>query len=467
MIAWRPRTRSDWTVCKACLEKQQTIDRLQEELRRVKAKLRYQERTAKEGPFGASTPSSKVPVQPNSLEDNQARKGGAKPGHRGHGRKPLLPAQAERIIPVPLPTSCPDCGTPLENRGRARRTVHDAQPLKPEKQLLRLDVKRCPKCRRTFRAKPPGVLPKSLFTNRLLAVVAVEHYLHGRTLGQLQRQLGVGYGALINALHGLARRLQPVIPHLIRQYRAAPVKHADETGWRSDGRGGYAWLFCTPKLSLFRFRNSRSAKVAHEVLGTKRLPGTLVVDRYNAYNKAPCAIQYCYAHLSRDIEDLQKDDPDDPEVTGFVESAVPPLAAAMSLRQLKLSKAQFRQQAAALRHKIETTMNASASHPGIQHIQDIFRKKHQRLYRWTLDPRIPAENNRAERELRPLVIARKVSFGSQSDAGAATREVLMSALLTLQKRTPDPLASLLAALDALVTHPNADVYRLLFGADTS
>jgi transposase len=449
------------------LQKQQTIDRLQEELKRVKDKLRYQERTAREGPFGSSTPSSKVPVKPNSLEENQARKGGAKPGHVGHGRRSLPPAQVQRTIPIHIPTNCPDCGTALENRGRVRRTVLDAQPLRPEKQLLLLDVKRCPRCRRTFRAKLPGVLPKNLFTNRLLAVVAVEHYLHGRTLGQLQRQLGVGYGAVINALHGLGRRLQPVIPHIIREYRAATVKHADETGWRSDGCGGYTWLFCTPKLSLFRFRGSRSAKVAHEVLGAKRLPGTLVVDRYNAYNKAPCAIQYCYAHLSRDIEDLQKDDPDDPEVTQFVETALPQLAAAMSLRQLKLSKSQFRRQAAALRQNIETTMSASASHPGIQHIQDLFREKRQRMYRWTLDPNIPAENNRAERELRPLVIARKVSFGSQSDAGAATRETLMSVLATLQKRTPDPLVALTAALDALVVNPKADIYRLLFGSDSS
>jgi len=69
------------------VQKQQQLDRLQEELRRVKAKLRYQERTAREGPFGSSTPSSKVPVKPNSLEENQARKGGAKPGHQGYGRR--------------------------------------------------------------------------------------------------------------------------------------------------------------------------------------------------------------------------------------------------------------------------------------------------------------------------------------------------------------------------------------------
>jgi len=467
VIHWRERPRSDWTICKECLRKQQKIDRLEEELRRVKGKLRYQERTAKEGAFGSSTPSSKVPLKANSLEENQARKGGAKPGHQGHGRKLFQPQQSERTIPVHLPTDCPDCGTPLESRGVKQRMVLDAQPLKSEKQLLLLDIKRCPKCRRTFRAKPSGVLPKSLFSNRLLSILAVEHFVYGRTLGQLHRQLGIGYGALINALHGLARRLQPVIPKLIREYRSAFVKHADETGWRTDGRGGYAWLFATATLSLFRFRASRSARVAHDVLGSKRLPGTLVVDRYHAYNKAPCPLQYCYAHLSRNIEDLLKDAPDAPQVSRFVETALPQLAAAMSLRQLNLSKRQFLQQAAALRRDIERTMNAPSSHPGVQHIQDLFREKSARMYRWALDPRIPAENNRAERELRPLVIARKVSFGSQSDAGAATRETLMSVLLTLQKRTGDPVAVLTAALDALARHPKEEIYRLLFAADTS
>ena len=135
MITFRPRTRSDWTVCKECLHKQQKIDRLEEELQRVKSKLRYQERTAKEGPFGSSTPSSKIPLKANSLEENQARKGGAKPGHKGHGRKPLPPAQVERTVPVPGPTTCPDCGVPLENRGVKRRVVLDAQPLKSVKQM--------------------------------------------------------------------------------------------------------------------------------------------------------------------------------------------------------------------------------------------------------------------------------------------------------------------------------------------
>jgi hypothetical protein len=43
----------------------------------------------------------------------------------------------------------------------------------------------------------------------------------------------------------------------------------------------------------------------------------------------------------------------------------------------------------------------------------------------------------AERELRPLVIARKVSFGSQSEASVATRETLMTVVHTLRKIVPD------------------------------
>lgn len=453
--------------CAPCLQKQQKIDRLEEELRLLKAKLRYQGRTAKEGPFGASTPSSLIPIKTNSLEENQSLKGGARDGHKGHGRQPLKKNEADQILHIHLPDNCPRCGTALRNKGARKRTVFDAKPLKTEKQLMLLDVKRCPKCKRIFHAKAPGILPKGLLSNQLLGIVAMQHYIYGTTLGLLEKQLGIGYGTMLAAMHGLARRFRPAVDKLIKEYRASFVKHADETGWRTDGRGGYAWLFCTPILSIFRFRTSRSAKVAREVLGSKRLPGTLVVDRYNAYNKAPCHMQYCYAHLFRDVEALEKEFPDNLEVSSFVQDLAPKLAAAMSLRTYPLSKRQFKQQAAIIANCIKEISRKPASHPGIQHIQDIFREKSNRMYRWAIDPRIPAENNRAERELRPLVIARKVSFGSQSDEGALTRETLMTILLTLSKRTKDPVQALKAVLDALVENPRADVYRLLFRPDSS
>ena len=274
--------------------------------------------------------------------------------------------------------------------------------------------------------------------------------------------MGIGYGSLVDALHQLARRLEPVIPELIRAYRRSPVRHADETGWRTDGGNGYAWLFCTPTLSLYRFRQTRSASVAKEVLGTRRLGGVLVVDRYAGYNRSPCALQYCYAHLLRDLQDLEKEFPDQAEVRCFVQTVAPLLAAAMGLRGLGLSPRQYRKQAKELRRKLKYAMNSPAQHLGVRSYQDLFRENAKRLYHWADDPTIPAENNLAERELRPLVVARKISFGSQSHNGAHTREVLMTVLHTLRKQTDNPAQAFRAALDQLAARPQAVPFNLLF-----
>ena len=73
----------------------------------------------------------------------------------------------------------------------------------------------------------------------------------------------------------------------------------------------------------------------------------------------------------------------------------------------------------------------------------------------------------AERELRPLVIARKISFGSQSDAGARTRETLMTVLHTLGKRTSDVMTAFKSVLDKLAEQPDCDPAKLLFSLNSS
>jgi hypothetical protein len=329
------------------LKKQQEIDRLREENARLKGRLRYQERTAKEGIFGSSTPSSKIPVKPNSPGEQTPRFGGAKPGHVGHGRHTVEPGNADRVERVLAPEHCPECGRPLETKGTKARTVIDVQPLRRQTVCYQLDQKYCPHCHKLVRASAPGVLPRALLGNRLLAPVAVQHYVHGVTLGQLESQLDVGYGTLIGALHQLARLL----------------------------------------------------------------------------------------------------------------------ARAIQLRGLELTAQQFRQQAAQTQQQILALAQAPAQHPGIQKIQNIFREQTKRLFRWASSPNIPADNNRAERELRPLVIARKVSFGSQSEAGARTRETLMTVLHTLRKRSPNMTAAFEQALNRLAEE-QTDPYTAL-GFDSS
>jgi hypothetical protein len=172
--------------------------------------------------------------------------------------------------------------------------------------------------------------------------------------------------------------------------------------------------------------------------------------------------------LLRSVEDLGKEFSDHQEVQDFVGTTARLLAQAIQLRTQPISDEAFYTQADQLKLDIQQVMHRQAQHAGIQKIQNIFRENAHRLYHWAEDRSIPADNNYSERELRKLVIARKISFGSQADAGAKTREILMTTLLTLQKRKPgNVMANLKACLDELARNPKHDPYQLLFAPNTS
>ncbi|AFM24613.1 IS66 family transposase [Desulfomonile tiedjei] len=446
--------------CPVCLEKQRCIDELKEKIQSLEAKLRYQERKAQEGYFGSSTPSSKIPIKRNS-EQKEKKPKGARQGHKGSGRK-SHECEFDYAVEVEAPDICPECGGILEKKGVEERSVLDTPSQKPERIVFRLPKRYCYRCERTFTPQTPGVLPKSLYGNQLIANAMTMYYFYGLPMGRICEQTGVSEGSLMEVYHRMGRLFERVPQKLIEEYRQAPVKHADETSWRTDGKNGYVWLFATPDLSIFQFGKSRSSQVAHAVLGKDRLPGVLVVDRYRGYKKAPCEIQYCYAHLLRDVQDLEKEFPEEAEVSTFVAVVAPLLALAQGLRSQPITDKQFYRRAAKLRTEIKAAMERPARHMGIRRIQGIFRENEERLYHWARDRTIPAENNLAERDLRPTVVARKVSYGSISDNGAKTRSILTTVLTTLKKRGNDPAEQMKKTLDQLATNLKLDPYELLF-----
>lgn len=447
---------SGGVICKGCFQKKLEIDRLRAEIAQLKKRLNCQERRAKDGFFGKDTPSSKIPIKANSPEESRAKRGGAKPGHKGHGRKAASVSTADRVVEVPLPDECPDCHLTLLPKDIAERTVVDAFNAQAQRCLFRLRRGECPGCLKTVKSSLP-VLPKSLYSNRLIAQAAAMHYVHGLPLGKVVSILGpnVSEGGLMAAFHRLSLMAKDSVSQLINDFRNSPVRHADESGWRIDGKSGYVWLFASQSTSIFRFADSRASRVVHDVLGGEQLSGVLVVDRYSGYNRVPCALQYCFAHLLRDVEKLVDESPDVPEVQCFVAEFAPLLADAMTLRSQPIDNSVYECKATDLKARIMASAIRDASHEGIRQIQRIFIEKKSRLFHWVTDRRIPAENNLAERELRPSVIARKVSFGSQSAKGAETRGNLMSLLHTVRKRVKDrpPEEWLKEQLDRLVACP--------------
>jgi len=454
--------------CPECLKKQQIIDRLIEENQSLKRKLKYQERKAKEGFFGSSTSSAKIPIKSNTDGGEECKPKGARAGHQGNGRKSFAVGEADEVNRVCADAAgvCPDCGGPLEDKGFEERMVIDSASVQARRILYRLGKRYCPRCRKVFQERAPGVLPRSLYGNQLIATAVVMHYLYGIPLGKVSEQMGIGAGTLLEIFRRLAGLLETVPTRLIEEYRQSLVRHADETPWRTEGQNGYVWLFATEKISIFQFRASRSGEIPRAIFGTACLPGMLIVDRYAAYNKVPCTLQYCYAHLSREVEDLGKEFPDSQEVQRFVATLVPLLSLAMGLRRQSLSDPQFYAKAKEVKSQILATIQSPAQHQGIRHIQDIFRDHPNRLYHWAENRDIPADNNLAERDLRPTVIARKVSFGSQSDAGARIRGTLMSVLYSLKKRGFDVAARLKSTLDELTKDATQNPYSPLFSRDS-
>lgn len=450
-------------VCKGCFDLRNENAILKEQVNRLTGLLKYSQTGAKKIAIGAHTPSSKI-QKPNSEEEERRKKGGLKKGHRGHGRKSCPSEKADEVITVEARSHCGKCRSELEPKDYRDRTVIESVPVVSRKVVYRLQRSVCPKCSRQYRAKAPA-LKKSLYGNSLISQAAIMHYEHGVPMGRVLSLLGenVTMAGLIGSFHRLGDIASLAKPALIEEYRKSPVRHADETGWRNDGRSGYGWLFCSERTSIFEFRNTRASSVPREIFGEKQLKGVLVVDRYSAYNKMPVNLQYCYAHLLREVGKIAQEFHDDNNVTGFCERFGLCLTQAMKLRSQLISDQEYYLQAKALKKEIKDLVAEQHKHLAIQNIQTLFHRKRHRLYHWVKHRNVPPENNRAERELRPTVIARKVSFGSQSEAGAKTRGNIMSLIYTARKRLKGKPTQiwLKEALDQMARTPSKNIYSLL------
>ena len=440
---WRTSVRDGFdrdgnVTCEGCFKQKLIIEKLREENQALKIKLKKLEKGELAGSIGVHTPSSQIPFKAKSKQSGPETRGGAKLGHTGNGRQSISEKVADEVTKVSRPKYCEECKEELRRHSQRRKSIIDVTEMKVRKIIYDVERGRCPKCKKLQESRLP-LFRGALYGNALLAQVAVLHYLQGVPIGRICDMLGpaVKPGSIFTAMHRIAKKWEPALEVLIEEYRKSPVKHADETGWRIDGQPGWSWLFCTPTVSLFECQDTRASRVPKRIFGSEKLPGVLVVDRFNAYNKLPCQLQYCYAHLLREVKKLDDQFSDDQEVTSFTNDFAHLLSEAMQLQGRSVDDQTYYKEAQKIAGQIKALVQHESKHQGIESIQRIFNKSEPRLFQWVFDRRVPAHNNRAERELRQTVIARKVSFGSQSEQGAKTRSILMSVLATAKKRLGD------------------------------
>ncbi len=424
-------------------------------------------RSGREEPYGLATPSSKRINKVNSTPENRGKRGGARPGHKGHGRKEFPTEEADKIVSLDvMPDGC-ECG---ENNWNPKQiishSVYRFIPARVEKCIYRKLEYVCTSCGRHASGHTPGVIRGALYGNAMIAHLLTEHYCHGQTAGSLVKRWNINRGSLFQLAHRTATQLEKCFEYILFRFRQdSRLVHADETPWAMDGAKGYAWFFGNDDFKIFILRHTRSSEVPKAVLGSKPLDLVLITDRYSGYTvELRMARQYCYVHLLRDLKKEEQDFPNEAEVQLFAAELSPRLAEAVSLRNRNLSLEDYRQKARQLQQEIETICDTQARHPAVQHIQNIFRENRDKMFQWVNSPEIPADNNFAERELRPTVIARKISFGSQAERGLKTRETLMTILHTARCRGLDPAQFLENALNLISENKPDDILQMLFPA---
>ena len=425
------------TLLAIIAQQQNTIAQLQRRIEALEGKAKPG------GPKGMPGIKPKSGRQQTPREKGPREKGPRKPRPHGFARQRMTPTH--RVAHTV--ESCPDCGTQLSGGWTQRtREVIDL-PVVPVQVTGHVFIARtCPVCekRRVPKVDLGGVaLGKQRLGVNLLSLMATlreEGRLSFRTIQWYLRtvhQLRLSLGAIVRAIHQVARQAQPAVDRILERIRGSPVVHADETGWREDGANGYVWTFSTPAERYF-LQRGRHKVVVDEVLD-ESFSGVLVSDFYAAYHHYPGLKQRCWVHLLRDIHDLKILYPKDRQLARWAAAVHHIYSAAKSFAHPQARQRQRVQQQ--LERKLLAQCRPYAQDPAAAQGKLCRRiERHiKELFVFVAAPGVPSDNNAAERSLRPLVVSRKISGGTRSEQGTDTKMTLASLFGTWRVRGLDPL----------------------------
>ena len=359
--------------------------------------------------------------------------------------------------------NCPDCGYRLrgESVDYIRQVIEVPAP-QPVEVIEHQVIKRwCPHCEgwrspkldlsdQVIGQRRIGIRIASLVaylrTTLRLPVRQVQTYL------QTLHKLRLSVGEIVELTHAVREELKPQVDVLKAQVQTSRIVHGDETGWREDGQNGYIWAFVTDgpeAVRYFEFDRSRGHQVAKRILG-EDFEGCLVSDFYAAYNLIVCRHQRCWSHLLRDLHELKESHEQDTEVVAWAQGVrrlydeaqawlKENLDATAQERQVVYDDLFERIGALGLQYAL------SYKHPCCALAKRLMRHQDE-LFQFVLVPGLPADNNLAERSLRPLVVLRKISGGSRSDRGTKTRLTLASLFGTWVARGLNPFLQCLMSV---------------------
>jgi len=407
-------------------------------------------------PQNSSLPPASTPP-PNRPIPALGKKRGAKAGHRGTSRRRCQP---DRVIER-RPERCCGCGGPLAGvtgwvAGRSQQV--ELPPVTPVVVELVRFACRCPHCGTKNMATPPeGWNPQQRFGPRLHVLLAYLHHHHHvayRRLRQLLRDLlglAMSEGAIAASLARVAKRLSRRYAAIREQVRGSPVVGSDETRQRVAGQSRWSWVVQTKEAAYHWVGASRATKELVTFFGEKDpvLPQVQVCDLFSAQLASPVPQkQVCQAHQLRDL--LYAEERGDRQYAPRMARLIR-LAIGLARRRGRLPAALYEHQVQRLKRWGRAlgwelrTDNAFG-----QALQERYQRWEGSWWRFLERADVEPTNNASERDLREVVVHRKVTGGFRSEWGAEGYARFTSVTQTARKQGQSLFPTL---LDLLAPHP--------------
>jgi transposase len=460
-------TEKDWEKTPASVKK--LISRLEERIAALEEQVKRNSKNSSQ-PASQDRPQG---FKPTPKEKSKKAHGG-QAGHDGHHQN-LYAAEECTAIEEHYPSHCWSCGELLigTDAEPQRCQIVDIPPLRPIVIEHRFHALSCGCCGQRTRAYDAEVVDGSRYGDRLCALVGLlsgeyrqSHRMVVRLLAEIfEVELSVGSvgrlrQSISNAVSVPVTEAQAYVQH------QAQVS-VDETSFRqgnADGqnptlRKGWLWVVVSPLVCYFQVLLSRSQAAAQTVLG-EVFTGYVNSDRYSGYSWLPIEQrQVCWAHLKRDFTKIAERT----GVSGELGKAL--LNHHQTLFELwhrvrdgTLSRAQFILEVEPIRHSIHQLLAEAAEYDIAEGEKTPLAKTvgtcHQLLkvetafWLFVTVEGIEPTNNAAERAIRPAVLWRKCSYGSQSAQGSLFVGRMLTVVTSLRRQRRSVLEYLTQACSA-------------------
>jgi transposase len=414
------------------------IQQLRQELEQAKLELKLE----RQNKFATNQQKEDDSLDNDAGEETAAseepKKRGAPVGHPGWFRP--TPTHYDWWIAVPAPSRCPHCNGNVTTQTLLPPVDHLQEDILEN--VYRVVCYRhaaacCDDCGRWVEKTGKDEILNS----------RIGPFLRSRAVW-LRNMIGISYRKIpriIEEMHGvtftpaaligfetmLAELAAPVVDDIAKKLASSdgPV-NADETYWTTDGARSFFWMHGDQKFIHFQYDTSRAGQVSRDILGDD-FTGTLVTDCYSGYTaSAAGAKQKCLAHLARRARDWQKLTEAESLDFAFFEAIKQFVKRGCNFhrrrREKKLSRKKQAAEKAWLCEELVRLETCDVSHEKAITLQARLLRHPGEWLVFLDDPRVPPTNNLAERALRPLVVLRKITFGSRSDAGATRMAKIMT-----------------------------------------